>query len=65
MAGESISVPGQLSFSGSSKGGDSGATNATGSVINFGSTNVGGVDKTTIAILAAAVLGFLWVSKNA
>lgn len=65
MAGESISVPGQLTFSGSSKGGDAGATNATGSVINFGSTTVGGLDKNTILILAVAALGFFWVSKNA
>jgi len=65
MAGESISVPGQLSFSGSSKGGDSGATNATGSVINFGSTTVGGLDKNTMIILAVAAIGLYWVSKHA
>jgi hypothetical protein len=65
MAGESISVPGQLTFSGSSKGGDAGGATATGSMINFGTTTVGGLDQKTILILAVAAIGLFWVSKNA
>lgn len=63
---ESISIPGTVSIpdlTGGAGGSASGSTSNFG--INFGTTQVGSQDKSTILILAAAALAFFWVSKNA
>lgn len=61
----SFSIPGtaDLKLTGGAGGASGALTNSLG--INFGNTTVGGLDQKTILILAAAVIGLFWVSKNA
>lgn len=57
-----IAVPGKLSLTGGAGGSAQGGTSNIG--VNFGNTNVSGKDQTTMLVLGAVALAFLFISHK-